>query len=154
IHRDRSPPWNSRTANDRGRSDDDRVLGREPAARRRSHNLHRQSGRCPDDRRRSAAVFPQRLSRDAQLMRDMRDTLRATFGRVLKLENRRRTPQRGSLDHLSGFERPVTVYLPPGYAQEEKTRYPVLYMQDGQNLFEPERAFIPGQHWRLNEAAD
>jgi predicted alpha/beta superfamily hydrolase len=27
-------------------------------------------------------------------------------------------------------------------------------MNDGQNLFEPERAFIPGQHWRLAEAAD
>jgi predicted alpha/beta superfamily hydrolase len=27
-------------------------------------------------------------------------------------------------------------------------------MHDGQNLFEPERAFIPGQHWRVAEAAD
>ena len=86
-------------------------------------------------------------------MRDMRDTLRATFGRVLRLENRRKAPRAGALDHLQDFSRPVTVYLPPGYERGE-TRYPVLYMQDGQNLFEPERAFIPGQHWRLNEAAD
>src|SRR5258708_31219036 len=27
-------------------------------------------------------------------------------------------------------------------------------MQDGQILSAPERAFIPGQHWRLAEAAD
>jgi len=86
-------------------------------------------------------------------MRDMRDTLRATFGRVLRIENRRKAPRAGSLDHLQGFSRPVTIYLPPGYERGE-ARYPVLYMQDGQNLFEPERAFIPGQHWRLNEAAD
>ena len=33
-------------------------------------------------------------------------------------------------------------------------RYPVLYMQDGQNLFDPDRAFIPGQHWRLDSAAE
>ncbi len=31
---------------------------------------------------------------------------------------------------------------------------PVLYMQDGQNLFDAERAYIPGQHWKLKEAAD
>jgi len=86
-------------------------------------------------------------------MRDMRETLRATFGRVLRLENRRRATRQGTLEHLEGFSRPVTVYLPPGYDAGE-SRYPVLYMQDGQNLFEPERAFIPGQHWRLNNAAD
>jgi predicted alpha/beta superfamily hydrolase len=47
----------------------------------------------------------------------------------------------------------VTVYVPPGY-DEHDLRYPVLYMQDGQNLFEPDRAFVRGQHWRLKEAAD
>ena len=86
-------------------------------------------------------------------MRDMRETLRATFGRVLRLENRRRATRPGTLEHLAGFSRPVTIYLPPGYERSD-SRYPVLYMQDGQNLFEPERAFIPGQHWRLNDAAD
>src|SRR5205807_701362 len=47
-----------------------------------------------------------------------------------------------------------TIYLPPGYTDRDDVHYPVLYMHDGQNLFEPERAFIPGQHWRLGEAAD
>jgi predicted alpha/beta superfamily hydrolase len=85
-------------------------------------------------------------------MRDMRDTLRATFGRVLGLENRRRAPRPGRLEHIEA-PRKMTVYLPPGYERGD-ARYPVLYMQDGQNLFEPERAFIPGQHWRLAEMAD
>src|SRR5947209_8068748 len=86
-------------------------------------------------------------------MREMRDTLRAAFSRVLGLENRRRAPRQGALERLDEFSRPITIYLPPGYERGE-ARYPVLYMHDGQNLFEPERAFIPGQHWRLDEAAD
>jgi predicted alpha/beta superfamily hydrolase len=83
-------------------------------------------------------------------MREMRDTLRRTFSRVL--ENRRREVRRGRLEHVLEPRR-MTIYLPPGYERGE-ARYPVLYMHDGQNLFEPSRAFIPGQHWRLDEAAD
>lgn len=33
--------------------------------------------------------------------------------------------------------RQVDVWLPPGYAQAVSQRYPVLYMHDGQNLFDP-----------------
>jgi predicted alpha/beta superfamily hydrolase len=94
-------------------------------------------------------------------MRPMRDTLRAAFYRALRLDNRRKEIRRGTLDHIPGFhsdllgnDRNITTYLPPGYYDRADTRYPVLYMHDGQNLFEPERAFIPGQHWRLAEAAD
>jgi predicted alpha/beta superfamily hydrolase len=93
-------------------------------------------------------------------MREMRETLRATFGRVLGLENRRRAPRPGRLEHIDAFHskvldntRQITIYLPPGYERGD-AQYPVLYMQDGQNLFEPQRAFIAGQHWRLDEAAD
>jgi hypothetical protein len=45
--------------------------------------------------------------------------------------------------------RRVSVYLPPGY-DESDARYPVLYLQDGQNLFDPGRAFVPGQDWSLD----
>jgi predicted alpha/beta superfamily hydrolase len=93
-------------------------------------------------------------------MREMRDTLRATFGRVLGLENRRSAQRPGRLEHIDAFhsnvldnDRHITIYLPPGY-ESSAAAYPVLYMQDGQNLFEPQRAFIAGQHWRLDEAAD
>jgi predicted alpha/beta superfamily hydrolase len=80
--------------------------------------------------------------------------LRATLRRVFRLENRRRAVRRGALERLADFPRIVTVYLPPSYRERETARYPVLYMQDGQNLFEAERAFVPGEHWRLSEAAD
>ena len=32
--------------------------------------------------------------------------------------------------------------------------FPVLYMQDGQNLFDPETSFIKGNYWRMGETAD
>jgi predicted alpha/beta superfamily hydrolase len=94
-------------------------------------------------------------------MQQMRDTLRTAFRRALRLPNRRKEIRRGTLDHIRGFhsdilgnDRDITLYLPPGYGDRDDVRYPVLYMHDGQNLFEAERAFIPGQHWRLGEAAD
>lgn len=83
-------------------------------------------------------------------MRDMRVTLREAFARMLP--NRRRAVRRGTLEHIPFGDRQLTVYLPPGYAESER-RYPVLYMQDGQNLFEDERAFA-GHSWRLHLAAD
>jgi predicted alpha/beta superfamily hydrolase len=91
----------------------------------------------------------------------MSDTLRATFRRVLRLENRRALIRPGRLEHIDNFEstilnnqRLITVYLPAGYDERDDRRYPVLYMQDGQNLFDPHRAYVPGNHWYLKEAAD
>jgi predicted alpha/beta superfamily hydrolase len=49
--------------------------------------------------------------------------------------------------------RDLIVYLPPGYDETPEGRYPVLYLQDGQNLFDPETAF-GGQHWRADCTAD
>ncbi len=47
----------------------------------------------------------------------------------------------------------VRVWLPPGYDTTGVTRYPVLYLNDGQNLFDPATAFA-GVHWRVGEAAE
>jgi predicted alpha/beta superfamily hydrolase len=47
----------------------------------------------------------------------------------------------------------VRIYLPPGYDENTLKRYPVLYMQDGTNLFFPEEAFL-GRSWRVNEALE
>jgi predicted alpha/beta superfamily hydrolase len=44
----------------------------------------------------------------------------------------------------------VRVYLPPGYAENDLRRFPVLYMQDGRNLFHPEEAFA-GREWQVDE---
>jgi enterochelin esterase-like enzyme len=45
--------------------------------------------------------------------------------------------------------RDVTVWLPPGYDSAD-TRYPVLYMHDGQNLFDASRAGY-GKEWGVDE---
>lgn len=50
--------------------------------------------------------------------------------------------------------RDLIVYLPPGYDQEPARTYPVLYLQDGQNLFEERTSFLPGHTWGLREHAD
>ena len=50
--------------------------------------------------------------------------------------------------------RDVLVYLPPGYDEEEERRFPVLYLHDGQNLFDPATSFIPGQDWRFHRTAE
>jgi predicted alpha/beta superfamily hydrolase len=51
-----------------------------------------------------------------------------------------------------GYERDLIVWLPPHYREERDRRYPVIYVHDGQNLFDPATAFA-GVAWRLGEAA-
>ncbi|MDP9039110.1 MAG: alpha/beta hydrolase-fold protein [Acidobacteriota bacterium] len=50
--------------------------------------------------------------------------------------------------------REVVVYLPPQYAQHTDRRFPVFYLQDGQNLVDPTTSYVPGQTWRAHETAD
>jgi predicted alpha/beta superfamily hydrolase len=52
-------------------------------------------------------------------------------------------------EHLAN-ERTVVVYVPPGYDASDR-RYPVLYMHDGQNLFDEATAFK--HEWRVDETA-
>jgi predicted alpha/beta superfamily hydrolase len=51
-------------------------------------------------------------------------------------------------------ERDLVVYLPPGYEANQKRRYPVFYMHDGQNLFDGATSFIAGKEWRVDETAE
>lgn len=51
-------------------------------------------------------------------------------------------------------KRDIIVYVPPGYDRHPDRTYPVLYLQDGQNLFDPRTSFIPGQTWEVREHAD
>jgi predicted alpha/beta superfamily hydrolase len=46
------------------------------------------------------------------------------------------------------------VYLPPGYFEQPERRFPVLYLHDGQNLFDGSTSFIPGQDWHVGRTAD
>jgi predicted alpha/beta superfamily hydrolase len=48
-------------------------------------------------------------------------------------------------------ERTIVVYLPPHYDPDSADRYPVLYLHDGQNLFD--RATSIGEEWRVDEVA-
>jgi predicted alpha/beta superfamily hydrolase len=48
-----------------------------------------------------------------------------------------------------GNERTVLVYLPASYNAGER-RYPVVYLQDGQNMFDPATAF-GGKTWQVGE---
>ncbi len=49
-------------------------------------------------------------------------------------------------------ERKLVVYLPPGYDNQADRRYPVLYMNDGQNLFNEAESYA-GVEWRVDETA-
>lgn len=53
-----------------------------------------------------------------------------------------------------GGTRRIWVYLPPRYTFETERRYPVLYLQDGQNVFDGATAFIAGREWEVDEAAE
>lgn len=53
-----------------------------------------------------------------------------------------------------GNARLVRVYLPPNYDAEPKRRFAVLYMHDGQNVFDGLTSFIPNQEWRADETAE
>lgn len=77
---------------------------------------------------------------------------------TLKWEDQIKTPLStivGQVEVLKDFNssplemRNLYIYLPPGY-NESRERYPVLYMQDGQNLF---NASVVGQEWKMDEAA-
>jgi predicted alpha/beta superfamily hydrolase len=49
--------------------------------------------------------------------------------------------------------RPIHVWLPPGYAEQPTLRCAVLYMQDGQNVFDSATGFGNGE-WRVDETCD
>lgn len=64
----------------------------------------------------------------------------------------------GTVEHLAPMDsqfvdrRNVDVWLPPGYFSTEAParRYPVIYCQDGQNIFDPATSFI-GVDWGIDE---
>ena len=71
----------------------------------------------------------------------------------LELAGRLRKHER-FVSRLQDEHHDLLVYLPPMYEAERERRFCVLYMQDGQNLFDPETSFIKGNYWRMGETAD
>lgn len=64
---------------------------------------------------------------------------------------------RGELRHHPGFAsqyvapRNVDIWLPPRYHEMTSRSFPVVYMHDGQNLFDPKTSFL-GVDWGIDEA--
>src|SRR3954468_11467670 len=65
----------------------------------------------------------------------------------------------GNIHHHTHFrsqilrnDRDIWVYLPRGYRRQRGQRYPVLYLHDGQNLFDAATAFA-GVEWGVDETA-
>lgn len=52
-----------------------------------------------------------------------------------------------------GNTRTLIIYLPPSYNENSAKKYPVLYMHDGQNLFDPNTSF-GGVEWGVDETID
>jgi len=50
--------------------------------------------------------------------------------------------------------RTLIVYTPGIYDRRTDLRFPVLYMHDGQNLFDPSTSFIQGKYWHVGDTAD
>jgi predicted alpha/beta superfamily hydrolase len=64
----------------------------------------------------------------------------------------------GTVQVLAGVESPqlgntrdLLVYLPPSYARGDR-RYPVIYMHDGQNLFDRATSF--GEEWEVDQTLE
>jgi len=59
----------------------------------------------------------------------------------------------GALSFPGLLDREVTVYLPEAYASSPDERFPVIYMHDGQNLFDPAQAAF-GVEGQVDETLD
>src|SRR5574341_179104 len=69
------------------------------------------------------------------------------------------SPERGRFSRLVEFPSKILgrthqlrVYVPPGYDENTLSSYPVAFMQDGQNLFFPEEAFL-GRDWSVDDTS-
>jgi predicted alpha/beta superfamily hydrolase len=51
---------------------------------------------------------------------------------------------------IMDIRRDFFVWLPPGYDNNPSKNYPVLYMQDGQNLIDPKTSYA-GKDWQVDE---
>ena len=56
--------------------------------------------------------------------------------------------------HYLADKRDLIVYVPPCYDRQPERTYPVLYLHDGQNLFDGRTSFVPGHTWQVREHAD
>lgn len=81
----------------------------------------------------------------------------ARWGRAQEARPALQSTRVGQYEELPDFEsktlgnrRNITIFLPPSYATSPGKRYPVLYAQDGQNLFDVRTAFL-NREWQMDE---
>ena len=86
-------------------------------------------------------AFSINLSCNAQILEDQNQTESTASPNVEILENIVQVPYSNSC-------RTIRVYLPPDYKSDNK-RYPVVYMLDGQNLFDRKTSF--SGEWGVDE---
>ena len=55
---------------------------------------------------------------------------------------------------IFGNTRMLRVLLPPGYDRQAPRRYPVLYLNDGQNLYDVCTSIFNREEWRVDETVD
>ncbi len=85
------------------------------------------------------------------------------FGAVFAQNQKQNEPEQVISDSITGIvlrykefksnlieARNVDVWLPPGYDPKSTGKYPVLYMHDGQNVFDSKTSFI-GVDWGVDE---
>jgi enterochelin esterase-like enzyme len=72
-----------------------------------------------------------------------------------------RPPVAGNLQVIEGFKsktlgeaRTIRVWLPPGHNPKSTKKWPVLYLMDGQNVFDPRTAFDGQNEWRVDETME
>src|SRR4029079_14781699 len=118
----------------------------------------RRSGNSRADRQAVPRRPDRRVAGSVAHRRAPRRLLRAGLPRLLRHRAAARASRRMNVRHLTHLwspqlrnRRPVDVYLPPSYSAG-RDRYPVVYMQDGQNLSDPETAFAGT--WELGSAID
>jgi predicted alpha/beta superfamily hydrolase len=82
--------------------------------------------------------------------------LQSGFSDIVKKEG---AEDSGEFHHHADFQsqhvehrRDVIVHLPPGYETDANRRYPVLYLHDGQNLFNAATAYA-GVEWGVHKTA-
>lgn len=80
------------------------------------------------------------------------------WGDKVKIE--RKHTLTGNIQTIENFyakklnnRRRIILYLPPSYEKEPQRRYPVLYMHDGQNIFDAATSFI-GAEWGVDETVE
>jgi len=69
-------------------------------------------------------------------------------------ENRRFLRLQGFRSRFLPTRRDIIVYLPEAYLTAPARRFPVFYLNDGQNLIDGRTSFVPHRTWQADTAAD